>query len=173
MDYTCSCAERKSYCRICYMAEYRKQNAEKARLRTAAWREAHPLAATEAGRKRYALKKDEYVAASKARRLADPETSRAATRASAKRHPERGQACKQRRRAREAAAPGTHTGADRVAVFECYGYRCAHCAEDLLRLPRAQRHIDHVVPISRGGSNCISNLQPLCGRCNCSKGDRL
>lgn len=29
---------------------------------------------------------------------------------------------------------------------------------------------DHVTPVSRGGSDLIDNLQPLCPRCNCSKG---
>jgi 5-methylcytosine-specific restriction endonuclease McrA len=34
-------------------------------------------------------------------------------------------------------------------------------------------HIDHVVPISRGGNNSEGNLQPLCATCNYSKNNKL
>jgi hypothetical protein len=35
------------------------------------------------------------------------------------------------------------------------------------------RHVDHVRPLSRGGWEHESNLEPACARCNHSKGDRL
>jgi 5-methylcytosine-specific restriction enzyme A len=34
-------------------------------------------------------------------------------------------------------------------------------------------HIDHVVPLARGGTNAMDNIQLLCSRCNLRKGDRL
>ncbi|MFJ8152239.1 HNH endonuclease [Streptomyces sp. NPDC094468] len=31
---------------------------------------------------------------------------------------------------------------------------------------------DHIVPLSRGGTNDIENLRPACGPCNFSRGNR-
>lgn len=52
-------------------------------------------------------------------------------------------------------------------VFERDGRVCATCgATDDLQ-------IDHVLPLSRGGSNGLRNLQVLCGTCNRRKGGSL
>ena len=49
-------------------------------------------------------------------------------------------------------------------VFEKYGEFCQICgSEDNLT-------IDHIVPISKGGTSDLDNLQPLCKSCNSSKG---
>lgn len=34
-------------------------------------------------------------------------------------------------------------------------------------------HVDHVLPVSRGGTDDVENLVPSCTSCNTSKGDRL
>jgi HNH endonuclease len=84
-------------------------------------------------------------------------------------NPDKVRARNARRRARKAGAPGTHSHEDREALFEFHGWRCTHCAADLLALPSRQRHIDHVTALSNGGSDDISNLVPMCGTCNCRK----
>lgn len=52
----------------------------------------------------------------------------------------------------------------RETILERYGYKCLWCG-DMERL-----EMDHIVPRSRGGPTELSNLQPLCQRCNGKKG---
>jgi hypothetical protein len=45
--------------------------------------------------------------------------------------------------------------------------RCASCGS------RVKLEIDHIVPVSKGGSNTARNLELLCERCNREKGARI
>lgn len=58
------------------------------------------------------------------------------------------------------------------AVFFRDRGKCANCHADLSRLLSIgfSKHIDHIVPLAKGGINDITNLQLLCGECNLSKG---
>lgn len=46
---------------------------------------------------------------------------------------------------------------------------CVACDDDL----QLQVHVDHIVPLSRGGKHVFENLQILCGRENLEKGARI
>jgi hypothetical protein len=46
------------------------------------------------------------------------------------------------------------------------GYKCVNCEIE------SDLAIDHILPVSRGGTNEPRNLQLLCGRCNSSKGTK-
>lgn len=54
--------------------------------------------------------------------------------------------------------------------------RCPVCGRQMLidsKAPTKHKlHIEHLLPISNGGSSRIENLFPLCGDCNMSKGDK-
>ena len=53
----------------------------------------------------------------------------------------------------------------RAAVYERDGYRCVNCGVN------RQLTVDHVVPLSKGGKNRISNMVTLCRPCNFDKAD--
>lgn len=49
-------------------------------------------------------------------------------------------------------------------VIAVYGNKCLYCNSIL-----SQVTIDHVVPVSKGGTSAIWNTVPSCSECNCSK----
>jgi 5-methylcytosine-specific restriction endonuclease McrA len=85
-------------------------------------------------------------------------------------HPEKAAAKSNRRRAKEHAAPGSHTIAEWQEVKARYHYTCLCCGrvEPEIELTR-----DHVVSLDAGGSDSIDNIQPLCRSCNGAKGARV
>ena len=66
-------------------------------------------------------------------------------------------------------AKGSHTLQQWLALKRRHNNRCLACR-------RKEPHItltrDHVLPIIKGGSNFIRNIQPLCRSCNSVKHDR-
>jgi hypothetical protein len=76
-------------------------------------------------------------------------------------------------RARRAGAEGFNTAQERIDLKEKYGNKCLCCKiheSEFPVNPRTGRphsmEYDHVVPLSKGGTNWISNIQPLCHTCN-------
>lgn len=57
----------------------------------------------------------------------------------------------------------------RHEVFRRDNYRCRECGATN---KETTLEIDHIVPVSKGGSNSLSNLQTLCKKCNRAKHTR-
>lgn len=74
-------------------------------------------------------------------------------------------AAKIKRRVLEAGSYGDWRWSDFMRIARKFGYCCAYCGTKPERLDP-----DHVVPLSRGGSNTLSNLLPSCPKCNGDKG---
>jgi hypothetical protein len=70
----------------------------------------------------------------------------------------------QRRKTRE-NIPGNHDENLWIAMCQLAKNRCC-CCHQISQLTK-----DHIVPISKGGCDCIQNIQPLCIHCNSSKSD--
>jgi hypothetical protein len=75
-----------------------------------------------------------------------------------------------RRRARKMLALGSHTFGEWELLKKQYGFRCLACG-------RAEPEIviteDHIIPLSKGGTDFIENIQPLCRSCNSRKNARV
>lgn len=71
------------------------------------------------------------------------------------------------RRALKMGAEGTHTKDEIAALLARQKYKCAECGTSVRK--KEGRHVDHITPLSKGGTNWISNLQILCPSCNLHK----
>lgn len=95
------------------------------------------------------------------------EARHATVRAYRAKHPEWVRAENQKRKARRIGATGSFTADDVKAIRKAQKNRCAQpwCRKNL----SAGYHIDHIQPLSRGGSNDRRNIQVLCPSCNLKK----
>lgn len=75
-----------------------------------------------------------------------------------------------RKRANKAASPRHHSAKDRLHTFNLQRGKCFWCGCDA---PWDSGQIDHVIPISLGGHDGVSNIVWTCASCNASKGQKL
>ena len=81
-----------------------------------------------------------------------------------KKFPEKHKAHNHLYRARLFGSAGKFTAEEWEALCVKFHNLCLRCLKPNKLTP------DHVIPLSRGGSNRIQNIQPLCGPCNSRKG---
>lgn len=70
-------------------------------------------------------------------------------------------------RARKRNAKGEHTLSRINDLHREQKGKCVYCNIDL---QQSGYHVDHIIPLARGGSNWASNIQLLCPNCNIKKG---
>jgi len=58
----------------------------------------------------------------------------------------------------------------RYKILRRDGFRCKQCGST--EADGVKLHVDHIIPVSKGGKSIESNLQTLCHRCNMSKSNK-
>ena len=114
---------------------------------------------------RYNCERDRKVKYQRQYRLLNLESVRRKTKEWERRNPGKVRAAKAKVRANRRKAPGSFTADDATAIRKAQRDRCAYCKEKL----NGGGHLDHIVSLSKGGSNWPRNLQWLCIGCNLSK----
>ncbi len=129
-------------------------NKERELKRTKDWQAANP--------EKVKLSKKKYIAA-------NPDKPKEWGRNRRKKNPAGVRASKVRRRALKANAQGNHTAEDRKRIIAAQKNLCYYCGKKMGK----DVTIDHIVPLSRGGSNSPENLVAACKSCNSAKGAKL
>ena len=159
---TCSCL-------ICWREDgkrFRALNRDKARRYENTYRAANPEKVKAKKQRNYQRHRDVKVAKGRDWRAANIVHAREASKEWKLVHWNQHKTNSRNRRARVRNADGSHTGDQILDLLGKQRNRCAACRKELT----SRYHADHVVPLARGGSNDIRNIQLLCPTCNDSKG---
>lgn len=175
-----------SFCRACqsdYAKEYRAKNPDKVRKASADYhvknrdkrleraKADYQKNAEEVKRRskdRYQQNREAKLATNQRWRVENPERMAELNKQWRSENPERARINSNKRRVRALGAAGSHTAEEWEALKAMWGYRCAYCGIALDRF-----HEDHVVPLTKGGTDGIENILPSCGSCNHSKSDSM
>ena len=126
---------------------YNLAHSKEAVQRVKEWREFNPERALAIRQAHYAANKEEIVSKVAEWDAANPDGRRVRSR---------------NYRAKLHAAEGSHTRQEILAMHKAQKGKCVYCREPL----DTNYHADHIVALSKGGSNWISNIQLTCGPCN-------
>ena len=61
----------------------------------------------------------------------------------------------------------------RYDVMNRDGFRCVLCGASPKTNPNIILHVDHIIPLAKGGKTEMTNLRTLCERCNLGKRDKI
>lgn len=181
---------RARWCESCrptreqYLLEWRARNCERLKRNDANRYQRNIESATVTRREYYKNNREKILSRSKKRYAANPDKVKSYVANWAKKNKDKrsrytskwtknnldkANAAWHRRRARLKGNGGSHTPEEIEAILISQGFCCAGCS---ISFTKRKPTIDHIIPVSRGGTDDPSNLQLLCQPCNSSKGTR-
>lgn len=167
-----------------YFKSYRKANSERLAKIIKQWVKDNPERVKEHNLK-WHKKNPNYNSEQRSKyRIANPDSDRKYreankekllenTRRWTHKHPEVYRAKCHKRRAHMIGNGGHYTPDEEMELFTWQEGRCHYCGDFLYTFYKQERTpytIEHKTPISRGGSNDISNIALACADCNSEKG---
>lgn len=154
------------------MREWRRKNPEKEKINSdranRAHYERHRDKVLEAGRLYYLKNREKRSAYERARRKSVGDMLREKNRNWKRNNRDKANALERNREARKRKSGGAHTADDIRSILNAQFGKCAYCRTKFGK----KYHVDHIIAVSRGGTNNRRNLQILCVPCNLAKGAR-
>jgi len=143
-----------------------RDNRERILARNKTWNAANPKSMKKASKKWAEANPEKSLERFRKYQNNNREACRARCRDYQKRNPEVFKAIQNKRRTSKTSAGGSFSVAEWKSLVKQCRNRCLCCGK------RRKLTADHVIPVSKGGTSNISNIQPLCGPCNSSKGTK-
>ena len=121
-------------------------------------------------RARYLEKRDQYIESAKRRYIENPEITKRRVARWSKDNPARRRAISQNYKHGRRAAEGAKISSRELQDWiDSQDKACVYCLVDCLE----SYHVDHVIPLAKGGQHCTSNLAIACPTCNLRKSDKM
>lgn len=159
---------RDTRCKQCVnpqIKQYQERNREKERARYRAYHAANREARNAQSRACYQDQQEARRAYAKAYREANKDEVRLCVQKWRDENPDKLRVLNRNYRARLRGAAGTHTTKDIETKYAEQKGRCYWCSTPL----RGVYHLDHIIPLSKGGGNGPGNICCACPPCNLSK----